>query len=229
MDITKTKEISSYISKLLRDTFGKGPEGVYISFGYSFVTIYIRNLLSPTDKILMEQEQEQTIDKTRDIVFATMLPEIKTYIKVLTGLNIREFYYDWSLHNRSAMVTGIMTEQIEIQGMSEHFPGKEEFHKELTHISVQAEKAPDELFSYKLNDRTLVVIRNGILVNIEKELIRKGLQSQLRIAKRSLEKRLLHNNNHFESLLKVKVIDIFVDWDFDLDKSIFLFILNPST
>lgn len=79
-----------------------------------------------------------------------------------------------------------------------------------------------------INDRTILVIRNGILVRIEKELIRLGLEGNLKLAKRNLEKSYLHNINHFQRILNTKIVDVFVDWDFQLDKSIFVFILNPS-
>lgn len=42
----------------------------------------------------------------------------------------------------------------------------------------------------------------------------------LKIAKRKFLKKLLHNTNHFASILNTKVIDAFVDWDFDLDNQI---------
>ncbi|MEH7128397.1 Na-translocating system protein MpsC family protein, partial [Neobacillus drentensis] len=84
------------------------------------------------------------------------------------------------------------------------------------------------VLSYLLNERTLVVIRNGILVPIEKELIRLGNFEALRLAKRNLEKRLLHNSGNFESILQTKVNDIFVDWDFYRDKSVIVLILSPT-
>ena len=63
---------------------------------------------------------------------------------------------------------------------------------------------------------------------IEKQLIRQGMREELKIAKRSLEKGLLHNNNHFENILNTRVDDISVDWEFDLDKSIIVFFINPT-
>lgn len=108
------------------------------------------------------------------------------------------------------------------------YPEKEAIHAEIISVSAQAQKTPEEVASYLINARTLLVIRNGILVPIEKQLIRQGLTDQLVIAKRALEKRLLHNNNNFEAILQTQVIEIFVDWNFELDKSVIVFILNPT-
>nr|WP_263326812.1 DUF2294 domain-containing protein [Neobacillus sp. Marseille-Q6967] len=225
----QSAELSNFISKILRENFGKGPESVHVSLGSTFITIYIRNFLSPTERVLLAQNQVETVQQTRDLVMQTLIPEIKAYIKIVTGMEIREFYYDWGLHNKSAMFTGICSDSSSVElPVKEEYSGKEEIHKEIIGISREAEKKPAEVYSCQLNPRTLLVIRNGILVSIEKQLIRQGMREELKLAKRTLEKRLLHNNGHFEIILNTKVNDIFVDWDFDLDKSVIVFIMNPT-
>jgi uncharacterized protein YbcI len=225
----QSTELSSYISKILRENFGKGPETVHVSIGKTFIVFYIRNFLTPIEKVLMNQKQDESIQQTRDLVMQTLIPEIKAYIKIVTGMEIREFYYDWGLHNKSAMFTGICTDSTSIDyPVKEEFTGKTELITEIINLSSESEKKPDEIYACQLNHRSVLVIRNGILVRIEKQLIRQGMQEQLKLAKRTLEKGLLHNNNHFEGILNTKVIDIFVDWDFDLDKSVIVLVTNPT-
>jgi uncharacterized protein YbcI len=226
----KQTEIASYIGKVLRDNFGKGPESVYVSIGYTLLTVYIRGFMSPTERVLMAQKQEAILQTTRDMVMQALIPEIKAYVKVMTGMELREFYYDWGLHNKSALFVGVSTDESssDENPITEHFGGKELLEQEIANLSTQAEKMPEEIYSCQINSRTYVVIRIGILVAIEKQLIRQGQQEQLRLAKRALEKGLLHNNNYFKSVLDSKVVDIFVDWDFDLDKSVITIITNPT-
>jgi uncharacterized protein YbcI len=225
----QTTELSSFIGKILRDNFGKGPESVHVSLGKTFIVFNIRNFLAPTEKVLMNQKQDESIQQTRDLVMQTLIPEIKAYIKIVTGMEIREFYYDWGLHNKSAMFTGICSDSTGIDApIKEEFTGKAELITEIINLSSESEKKPEEIYACQLNHRSVLVIRNGILVRIEKQLIRQGMREQLRLAKRTLEKGLLHNNNHFEGILNTKVIDIFVDWDFDLDKSVIVLVTNPT-
>jgi uncharacterized protein YbcI len=184
-----TAEISNYISKMLRDHFGKGPEAVYVSIGYTFITIYIRNFISPVEKVLLKQKKEKTIEETRDAIMASIIPEIKTYVLFKTGMDIREFYFDWNLHNKSALFTGISSDETATDfPLIENYPGKEDVLKEMDNISIEVQKSPEEMYSCQLNERTLLLIRNGILVQIEKELIRLGYEEILKITKRSLEK-----------------------------------------
>ena len=222
-------ELASYVGKLLRDSFGRGPGSVFVTIDNFIITIYFRNFLSPTENILISQKQQTLVQQTRDKLMQNLIPEIKAYVKILSGLVIKEFYYDWSLPNKSGLFVGICsTDENGEDIIDNDYDGKISIHKEISHISIEAEKEPEEILSYLLNDRTLIVIRKGILVRIEKELIRMGLNETLRIAKRKLEKGLLHNANRFESILNCRVSDIFVDWDFDLDKSAIVFILNPK-
>lgn len=224
-------ELAGYIGRTLRENFGKGPESVFVSYNDSVMTIYLRNFISPSESVLLGQQQEAMVQTTRDLLMQSLIPEFKAYIKILTGLEVNEFYYDWGLHNKSGLFACIGSTSIERENENDktyRYEGKESLHLEINKISLQAEKAPEVVQSYLLNERTLVVIRNGILVPIEKELIRLGNFESLRLAKRNLEKRLLHNSGNFESILNTKVNDIFVDWDFYRDKSVIVLILSPT-
>lgn len=224
--LTKQQDVGSYVGKILRDTFGKGPESVFVSINNSIITIHLRNFISPMESVLMARDEEKTVQQTRDILMQSLIPEIKAYVKIVTGIEIKEFYYDWGLHNKSGIFVGISSEDEKIK--MEDYSGKEALHNEIINISIRAQKAPEEIYSSFLNPRTLILIRNGILVSIEKEFIRLGYQEVLLIAKRNLEKRLLHNNTYFETILNRRVMDIFVDWDFTLDRSVMVFILNQT-
>nr|WP_272495823.1 Na-translocating system protein MpsC family protein [Bacillus pinisoli] len=223
------KEISGYVGKLVRDIFGKGPQSVNTTIGYTFVTIYLRNFITPSERVLLEQDQVMTIWQLRDKLMENIIPELRAYIELMTGKKIIEIYYDWNLHNKSAMITCISDEPFTDKDViDENYKGKESVNKEVVGISEQAQKIPEEIYSCQLNERTIVVIRNGILVRIEKELIRLGHGDLLKRVKRNLEKTYLHNTSQFENVLNSKVVDVFVDWDFDLDKSTILLFINPT-
>ncbi|MBA2939909.1 DUF2294 family protein [Paenibacillus sp. CGMCC 1.16610] len=225
-------ELTGHVGRLLREAFGKGPESIFVSINRPFAVIYLRSFLSATEKILLQQDKVFSILNTRDLVMKSLIPEIKAYLLLLTDMQIREFYYDWDLHNHSGIMVGIESDESRESrlhnALEQSYTGKEALHKEIDTISCQVQKSPEELYSFMINERTLLVIRNGILISIEKELIRIGHEESLKLAKRNLEKSRLHNNSHFPTILKMKVLDVFVDWDFDLDRSIITFILSPN-
>ncbi len=225
----KQQLISSYIGKLLRDTFGKGPESVYVTMGYTFINIYLRNFLSPSERVLMAQDQVDILEQMRHKLMQSLSPEIRSYIELVTGVQLREIYFDWNLHNQSGLIFGISSLPFPgYESIQENYHGKNDLEREVVSISQQAQKVPEEIYSCELSPRNIVVIRNGILVRIEKELIREGLEDILKNVKRKLEKSYLHNNNHMEEIIKKRIIDVFVDWNLELDKSVIAYILNPA-
>lgn len=225
---TVQSELASHVGRLLRESFGKGPQSVFVSIRRPFVVFYLRGLLSPTEKILLEQDQVMSIQHTRDLLMKTLIPEIKAYTSLIAGIQFQEFYYDWGLHNLTGVFVGIESGEDNLEAIKqEGYTGKEALEQEIIDISHLVQKAPEETYSCMLNDRTLLVIRNGILISIEKELIRLGFEGNLKLAKRNLEKGHFHNNNHLEPILDTKIIDAFVDWDVHLNKSVIVFVLDP--
>ncbi|HSU80342.1 MAG TPA: Na-translocating system protein MpsC family protein [Candidatus Angelobacter sp.] len=227
---SKQTELARNIGKLLRDNFGKGPDSLFVTCTESVITVYLKNFLSPTEKILIEQNHHDMFIKTRDAIMVTLIPKIKAYMSVITGMDIDEFYYDWGLHNGSGIFVGLSSgfKDIQLENMeSSNYEGKKQVEEEISSISKKVQKLPVDVFSFQVNPRTTLVIREDILVPIEKELIRMGYEEILRITKLKLEKTYLHNNPIFERVLKCEVVDIFVDWDFGKNKSVIVFISQP--
>ncbi|MFD2924691.1 Na-translocating system protein MpsC family protein [Halobacillus naozhouensis] len=222
-------EVASYIGKLLRDNFGKGPSSVYVSIEEPYITVYLREFLAPMERVLVGQDNGMKVEETRDLMMMELLPEIKATLKHMAGIELGDLFYDWSLTNQSGMFLGVLSNVDEPEGYSDlpDYATKKKIHKEISRVSELAEKVPEKVDSYMLNSRTLLVVRDGILVRIEKELIRNGFGETLKLSKRNLEKTLLRES-HCESILGQEVLDVFADWDFEKDKSYILFILKPD-
>ncbi len=225
MDIVhKQKELGSFVGRLLREQFGKGPETVFASVGDPFVVIYFTKFLSPLEKSLLDLEQGLYVQKTRDLLMETLVEEIKAYIKLHVGLDIKEFYYDWNLKEQSGMFTAIS----EKKAGAFMYPNKKQVEEVMADLTFTVQKVPEQVFSYLINPRTLLIIRKGLLVPIEKELHRLDFGETLKLAKRNLERRIFQSyKQQFEKTLQADVTDFFVDWNFDQDKSSSLLILKP--
>ncbi|PLR94852.1 Na-translocating system protein MpsC family protein [Bacillus sp. T33-2] len=224
----KEKELGSFVGRLLREHFGKGPGAVFATIANPYVTIYVKDFLTPIENKLINKGQNTYVEKLRDMLMETLISEIKIFISVNIGMEIKEFYYDWNLESHSGMFVGISTKE------NVHLPGKtydnqEEVHTEIILVSEEAEKKPGAVHSYLLNPRTLVIVREKVLISIERELIFLDFQDTLILAKRNLEKRLIHNHKEkFELYLNAQLENAFVMWDFNLDNSVAVFILQPK-
>ncbi|MCA1322106.1 DUF2294 domain-containing protein [Bacillus tianshenii] len=228
MGIKKSQlELASNIGRLLRDHFGKGPESIFVTISRPYITVYLRHFLTPMEQALINEKHELTVEETRDKLMLGLAPEMMELINNVSGLKIEEFYYDWTLANASGIFVGICADDDFRADYS--YPESIKVDMEISNVSKIAEKAPNQIYSHQLNPRTLIVIRKGILVEIEKMLIELGFEEQLTIAKRKLEKGLLFQRKElFEEYLDVQIEDMFVNWDFKKDKSTIVFILNPN-
>jgi uncharacterized protein YbcI len=227
MEVTMLeKEISGYIGKLLREHFGRGPGNVFCTISSPFVSVYITNFLSPMENTLLTNHQSVYVQKTRDLMMETLEEEIKSYIEAYTEDQIKEFYYDWNLDDKSGMFLFVFEKEqpYDFKG----YDNKNLVEEETIELSMEIQKAPEETYSTLLNERTLIIVRHGILISLEKEFIQLGFQETLKIVKRKLEKKFInHHRISYENYLGAKITDYFVDWNFAKDKSYTLFILKP--
>ncbi|WP_409299990.1 Na-translocating system protein MpsC family protein [Peribacillus sp. SCS-155] len=230
MDVkSQQTKLANNLGRLLRDKFGKGPEAVHVTVKKPFVLVYVRGFISAMEQVLLDQDQEITVKTTREVLMKTIEPEIRGYIKAITEMEIQHLYYDWNLQHQTGMFVGISPEApLSDNPYDEDFKEKNAVDKEIIQISEQAEKAPESIISYQLSPRAIIVIREGILVPIEKQLIALGFTETLRVAKRQLEGDLLINNTNLPSMLNADILDIFVDWNFEMDNSVIIIIVKPK-
>ncbi|WP_409298611.1 DUF2294 domain-containing protein [Peribacillus sp. SCS-26] len=223
------KEFGSFIGRLFRTQFGKGPESVYVTINESYVSIYLGNFLSPLEKALLDQHEERVVHQTRDIILQKLLPEISEQFEREAGMKIEAFYYDWNLENRSGMILGRLSEGGNPFSGTEDYEGKRQAEELMASISERIQKRPMSIESLKLNQRILLIKRSGVLTMLERELMETDMKENLRYTKKKLERTILFNNAfNFESILNQKVDDIFVDWDFSKDISKVLIILHAK-
>lgn len=226
MEITKAeKDISSYIGRMLRETFGRGPSHVICTLSSPTLAVHLADFLSPMEKsLLANQDGEVYVQKNRDLLMETIIKDITSYIEAALGTKVDEFFYDWNLQTSTGMF--IITLSKTATSISD-YRNREKVERELAKVTKLAQKEPVEIYSTMLNKRQLMIVRKGIMVPIEKELIKFGFTEQLTIAKRDLEKRLIiEHKRNFENYLNTKIIDKFTFWNFEKDTSYIIFILQ---
>jgi len=176
MDIkAQQTKLANNVGKLLRDNFGKGPEAVHVTIYEPYVVIYVSGFVSPMEQVLLNQNEELQVMTTRELLVKTLEPQITGQIKGITDLDIQHLYYDWNLDHHSGIFVGVCLDDLKADlTEGDPYPGKQAIHDRIIKMSEIAQKGPEKISSYKLSDRTLVIVREGILVAIEKQLISLG-------------------------------------------------------
>ncbi|KOF10660.1 hypothetical protein AC739_08345 [Planococcus glaciei] len=224
---TLESEIGSYFSNLLRTNFGKGPTSVYVTIAEPFITVHFRGFISPMERVLINQKEHQRILETRDLMMDELKPDIMLELSKHLNNDVQELYADWNLEKETGMIISVLNgddsegfmpvpEDIDLEA----FRGK------IIEASNKAQKAPGSTTIYWLSDRTIVVRRTEILVEIEKALIKNGFEEQLKLAKRPLEHQMLLEVG-IESVLNRSIAETFLDWNFEKDLGFTIFLLEP--
>jgi uncharacterized protein YbcI len=214
-------QLSSYMGKLLRERFGKGPESVHISLDSRCVTLQLHNFIGPVEKLLLEQQKVEAFRDTRVLVMESLIPEFNLFIERTVGYEIEDLYYDWDLETHSGILVGLF--KCATDHEEDLYVNKAAIHERIRKVTKDCEKMPEDVHSFWAGPRTLVIIREGLLVMIEKQLIELGYESTLRIAKRLLEKLHFAQDVQIEALLGRAISGMYLDWKFDKDKSILVY------
>ncbi|WP_255472738.1 hypothetical protein [Planomicrobium sp. CPCC 101079] len=176
----------------------------------------------------MKRNETNHVYKIRDLITEDMISHIKLGLSKLSDFNVKEVYADWNFENETGLVIAVseegIAEELEIwpEGVD-----KEDFQNEVIDLSTKGQKAPGSTEIYWLNNRTLLIKRTEIFVQIEKELIKNGFIEELKLAKRPLEYRLIRQSA-LETILKREIMETFVDWNFEDDKGYMVLILKPQ-
>ncbi|MED4225421.1 Na-translocating system protein MpsC family protein [Neobacillus cucumis] len=222
----KLMEISSFISKLLRKNFGKGPLSCHAFAKSRFFVLYIREFLSPMEIVLIENKDINNAKISRDIVMKTILTELKGILELEFQQDVGSLYHDWNYLNNTGMITVVFEKEVSSFEPVGQIPEYNGFIDEIERLSILTEKKPDKIEAFQITPKLFLVKRYGILVPIEKALIQNGYEQALLVTKDKLEKTYLHQHGRFEEIFKKPITDIFVDWNLKEDRSLTYFFLS---
>ncbi|THE13500.1 DUF2294 family protein [Bacillus timonensis] len=221
----KLKYISSYTSKLLRNKFGRGPESCSAVTSDQFLVLHIRGFVSPMEEVLLQENQRIQLDHARDVVIKNILAELKGVYQVTLETEIKGFFHDWNFPNNTGVIIAVLNDPLKPMEKNQEV-NFSLLESEVSRISQLVEKTPDNVFSFQITPKIFIVKREGILVPIEKALIKAGFDKQLHFTKDELEKGYFHRDGKFDQVFQGEVIDIFIDWDFKNDNSLICFVLK---
>lgn len=223
IDQKKLDYISRYTSKLLRKNFGRGPQSCQINVCKRYVITYVRGFVAPMEEVLLKQGHAKDVDHARRLIMNSLIEEIKGVIQVSLDVEVGDYYHDWNFPNNTGILIFILEKEEEDHYVTDIDISKLE--REVGRISHLVQKTPDEMFTCPISHSIYVVERAGILIQIEKALLERGFEQELRYTKDQLEKSYFHRHGEFEEIFQQPIRDIFIDWDFHANKSVMVFIL----
>lgn len=221
-------QVGGYISTLMRNHFGKGPTSIHVTIEPPFITVHLRGFLAPTEQILMKQQEKRRVLETRDLLMNDLKSDIKLELWKIAELDVQEVYADWDLDKKTGLIIAVLDQKLTDQKLP--WPqnvDEKAVYQEIIEASRKAQKTPESTEIYWLTDRTVLIKRSGIFVEIEQELIKGGFTEELKLVKRPLEHRLIAQAK-LAAIFKNNILEAFVDWNFEGDKGYMVLLLEAK-
>ncbi|WP_186763944.1 Na-translocating system protein MpsC family protein [Planomicrobium sp. CPCC 101079] len=218
--------VSQYAEHFLEEHFGEKPDKLTVILHPPFLLIHLTGFLLPAEKMLVQRQDWNRVLETRDLMICSLKADLLTGLQERIGQPLTDLYVDWNLEKKSGLMIATMEKDEDLDEWPWPEAVDQETLKEIILLnSIRTQKKPDQTNFYWLNDQVLLIERIGILVEVEKNLVQNGIIEELRLAKRPLEHRITKLFN-LESLLNGRVQDLFVDWNFHMDFSYMVLMLE---
>ncbi|MFA9556343.1 Na-translocating system protein MpsC family protein [Evansella sp. AB-rgal1] len=221
----KINHISSYTSKLLRQKFGRGPESCSATLCKNYMVFYIRGFISPMEEVLLYKGQSAYVENAREVIIGHILEELKGAVQVSFDVEVEEYFHDWNFNNNSGVIILVLESKLDTPVHNPNF-NMVALEQEIARITELVQKVPDKIYMYPVSKNILLIERIGLLVPIEKAMIKKGYQEELKITKDDLEKSHFHRDVNLQSIFQSSVLDLFIDWNFKEDRSMMCIIVQ---
>lgn len=219
--------VQQTISTLFEENFGKLPASIRVSANDKCLIIRLEGFLGDTVKTMISENSYGALSSTRELIVGYMLSQLGDTLQNEFDLPAAHFYYDWDDKNLSCIISVILRED-EHYALDDHYAEKQEIHDEIRLLTARVEKAPQKLHSFWVDGDLLVVIRRGLLIELEKALLEDGHQDALRRAKRKVEKKQLTQNSRVSAIIGRKLEGVYLDWAFEADSSMLVYAFEPE-
>jgi uncharacterized protein YbcI len=219
--------LSSTLSKMLKQRFGKGPETCYVTLHSNRLIVFIRKYITPAEDVLLKNQNVELVQKFRSAVMQEVFSEFSKVASDCLGISFDSYYDDWNFDKN----TGIMIlenrhsrdwhDSTLISAMI-----KEKLFEGIISVSKEVYRAPNRIELIKINQSMYVVECQGSLIQIEKVLYRKGYSDLLFERSNEIKQSYIEKMGEFTSVFGTKVEDFFMIWDYKDDRNYIFFYLQ---
>ncbi|WP_411343797.1 Na-translocating system protein MpsC family protein [Paenibacillus sp. WLX1005] len=212
--------ITQQLELLGQSQFGKLPSSIDIHTNEHCVAIFLNDLTDPNDN-RMPDDLDERYTHVYILLDQFIFPAIKKKIEQATGSTVVSHFIDWKEESNCASIVAAFN--LEPDRLTEDlYSGKADLHMKVSQITEDVQKTPTDIESFWMTSSILVVIRKGLLISLEKRIIKKGFNNALRVSKRELELDRFVEELPVEDILGKQLDSAFLDWDFEHDNSLLI-------
>lgn len=218
----KISELQAYMEQKIGSYFGSRSMKLNITLAKDCLIVQLEEFLDGEMTDLINRGEDLDVYRSiRELMTDYTLRGLKKDLEEQFDIRIEELYYDWDEKDRSSLIVGIL-DTYGFQSHAYEFSHKQKIHEEISRVTYNAEKYPDYIYSFWIDEHNLIMIRQGLLVRIEKELVKEGFEDVLRKTKRRLEKNGFLQSD-IAGLTGRRLKAAYLDWEFERDRSVLVY------
>lgn len=210
---------------LFAEHFGISPARVHVTLNDSCVIIYAERFLQPLVESLILQEAHGALQSMRELMVGYLMPELCRYIQDDCEMNVETQGYDWNDEDLSCLIFILLGEPAFLIENTP-YPGQRKIHRQVAALTYDVQRFPEKIYSFWLEQRMLVIVRDGTMIEVEKSLIADGYSEILRNSKRKVEKQQFCEEPPFGGIANRAIKGVYLDWFFPQDRSVLVYVFG---
>ncbi|MFA9560414.1 Na-translocating system protein MpsC family protein [Evansella sp. AB-rgal1] len=218
-------QLSSTLSKMLKRTFGKGPEACFVTNQSSRLTVYIKNFTTPSEVVMIESNQVSLAYSFRNAVVAKVINDFRLEAEDVLGVSFTLNHSDWDYGNNTGLIIFENSDN-ELGKMMRNETLRTKLSDAINYVGSNVNKAPDHLEVTRLNQNIYAVDCEGMMLQIEKVLYEKEYYDLLHEHSRGIKESFIKRKSVFEEVFDREVLGLFMTWDYKYDRNSIYFYLQ---
>ncbi|WP_458120895.1 Na-translocating system protein MpsC family protein [Paenibacillus sp. Z6-24] len=215
--------VAVYMTKRINEYYESQCPEVGIWLDERCIILHLKDFIGSRMENIVRQKEDPDVFRTlRELMMEYTLQNFTRDMKEQFGIRIKDMYYDWEERDFSGMIVGLL-EGDAFAETAESFPHQYEVNERTSEITNGVQRVPDRIYSFWMDERLLVIVRDGLLIPLEQELLRQGAKELLRKTKRVLERNEFLYHSRIPEILGLEVEALYLDWQFDHDRSVLIY------
>jgi uncharacterized protein YbcI len=216
--------LSSNFSKMLKRGFGKGPETCNVTKRGNRVYVLMRNFITPSEEVLLRNEDILLATKFRLSVFNAVAEEFVNEASRVLGTEYKTFYYDWNYDTNNGLLLlegQELHDQQKVDGVFET-----ETVRLLSEIGSRLHKVPGSSRIVKYTQNYCVVESKGVFLEVDHILYKRGCFDLLLHQSKEIKSGYLKHKKLFEKQFNRGIDDLFLILDHTNNRNLLIFNFN---
>lgn len=210
---------------LFAEHFGISPARVSVTANDSCIIICAERFLQPIVESMIHEASQGALQSTRELMVGYLMPELCRYIHSDCGLPVDMHGYDWNDDDLSCMIFMMLSEPACLRE-NEPYEGQNKVHRHIATLTYDLQRFPEKIYSFWMDRRLLIIVRDGTLTEVEKALIEDEHCEVLRVSKRRVEKKKFCDDPPFGGIANRSVKGVYIDWIFPHDRSVLVYVFD---